>query len=136
MVVGEGPERARLEQLARDLDVSGAVIFAGFVPDNDLPNYYALASLYLHTGRLESFGLSVLEASRSGVPVVSVDEGGPREIIEDGRTGLLVPASPDALAAACERSPCAVDTALPLSHLGNGSFGRRAGGAPLSRRAG
>lgn len=97
-IVGSGPEEEHLHSLARELELEDAVIFTGFVPDGELAAYYALANLYVHTGKLESFGLSVLEASAAGVPVVSVDEGGPREIIVDGETGLLVEANADAIA--------------------------------------
>jgi glycosyltransferase involved in cell wall biosynthesis len=58
-----------------------------------LPNYYAAAQVYLHSGRAESFGLAVLEGSAAGLPVVAADEGGPREIIAEGETGFLVPAT-------------------------------------------
>ncbi len=97
LIVGEGPEGARLKALARELDIEEAAIFTGFVSDEELPAYYALANVYMHTGKLESFGLSVLEASAAGLPVVSVDEGGPREIVADGETGALVAANPTAL---------------------------------------
>ena len=100
LVVGAGPEAVRLHTLAHELQLDDAVIFTGFVPDQELPAYYALADLYLHTGKLESFGLSVLEASAAGVPVIAVNEGGPREIVADGESGRLVAADPEALAAA------------------------------------
>lgn len=79
LIVGTGPESARLVALARELKVEDSAIFTGFVRDEELPAYYGLASLYVHTGKLESFGLSVLEASAAGLPIVSVDEGGPRD---------------------------------------------------------
>jgi glycosyltransferase involved in cell wall biosynthesis len=97
LIVGSGPEGPRLEALARELRVEESVIFTGFVGDEELPAFYALATVYLHTGRMESFGLSVLEASAAGLPVVSVDEGGPREIVSDGESGLLVEANPSAI---------------------------------------
>lgn len=100
VIVGAGPEANALESLARELQIQDAVLFTGFVADEELPAYYAASDVYVHTGKLESFGLSVLEASAAGVPVVSVDEGGPREIIADGETGRLVAAQPDALAEA------------------------------------
>lgn len=100
LVVGSGPESERLKAIAKDLKVDGATIFTGFVQDPDLPAYYALANLYLHTGKRESFGLSVLEASAAGIPVVSVNEGGPREIVVDGETGVLAAADPNSLAKA------------------------------------
>ena len=98
LVVGDGPERDRLERLAGTLGVAGDVEFAGFVPDNELPEYYTAASCYVHTGVEESFGLSVIEASYCGCPIVAVDEGGVRKTVEDGVTGHLVPALSSELA--------------------------------------
>jgi glycosyltransferase involved in cell wall biosynthesis len=97
LVVGAGPERQALGALAEELRVAPAVHWTGFVPDPDLPAYYAASDVYLHTCKLESFGLSVLEASASGLPVIAVDEGGPREIVAQNETGLLVSATPQAL---------------------------------------
>jgi glycosyltransferase involved in cell wall biosynthesis len=98
MVVGAGPENDALHALARALNIADAVRFTGFVPDEQLPAYYAASDVYVHTGKKESFGLSVLEASAAGLPVIAVDEGGPREILEHHATGLLVAATPNAIA--------------------------------------
>lgn len=98
LIVGTGPEEARLRELVRRLGLGKNVRFCGFVPDEDLPAYYAASQVYAHLGKLESFGLSVIEAEASGRPVVAVNEGGPRETVVDGRTGYLVDADPSALA--------------------------------------
>ena len=103
VIVGGGPERTALEALTTDLGLGDHVHFAGFVPDRDLPATYAAADLYVHTGVQESFGLSVIEAAALGVPVVAVAEGGPTATVQDGVTGLLVAATPAALAAALSR---------------------------------
>ncbi len=100
VVVGEGPERARLEAEAQRLGIEARVRFAGFVPDDELSAWYRMASVYLHTAHHESFGLTVLEAGSLGVPVVAVREGGVVETIEDGLTGVLAPAEPVLLAQA------------------------------------
>ena len=93
LVVGNGPERASLEKRARELDMESGrdVIFTGAVAEAELPAHYALANVYAHTGREESFGLSVIEALKLGVPVVSVAEGGPLYTVQDGVSGRLVP---------------------------------------------
>lgn len=98
VVVGEGPERERLEALAARLGIAGAVRFAGFVPDDELGSWYRMASVYVHAAHDESFGLTVLEAGSSGVPVVAVREGGVCETLEDGVTALLVDADAVAIA--------------------------------------
>jgi len=98
LIVGTGPEEVALRQLAAALKLTEEqVVFAGFVPEEEMATCYAAANLYAHTGRAESFGLAVLEASAAGLPVVAVDEGGPREIIVPGETGFLVAAEPAAL---------------------------------------
>ena len=100
LVAGEGVARDELEALRDELGLGDVVTFCGFVPDADLPALYTAGDLYVHTGLAESFGLSVLEAAASGLPVVAVAEGGPLEILRDGETGLLVPPTPPAIAEA------------------------------------
>jgi glycosyltransferase involved in cell wall biosynthesis len=103
VVVGGGPERSALEALADELGLGDSVRFAGFVPEAELPAVYAAADIYVHTGVQESFGLSVIEAAAAGLPVVAVAEGGPCDTVQEGRTGLLVPSTPDAVAAGLAR---------------------------------
>jgi glycosyltransferase involved in cell wall biosynthesis len=100
LVAGEGVARGELEALRDRLGLDDVVTFCGFVPDADLPVLYAACDLYVHTGLAETFGLSVLEAAASSLPVVAVAEGGPLEILRDGETGLLVPPTPPAIAEA------------------------------------
>lgn len=100
LVVGSGPEEMALHHLARALNISDAVTFTGFVPDAQLPAFYGASDVYVHTCKNESFGLSVLEASAAGLPVIAVNEGGPREIIAAGVTGLLVEPTANAIAGA------------------------------------
>jgi glycosyltransferase involved in cell wall biosynthesis len=99
LVVGEGPERERLYSLADELgmEVGRDVVFTGAVPEEELPAHYALGNVYVHTGREESFGLSVIEALRLGLPVVAVDEGGPRDTVQHEVSGCLVAPIPEAL---------------------------------------
>jgi glycosyltransferase involved in cell wall biosynthesis len=92
VLVGRGVDEPRLRAEAIQCGVADALVFAGFVPEADLPAVYRAATCYLHTGRDETFGLSVLEAVWSGVPVVAVDEGGPRDILRDGELGVLASA--------------------------------------------
>ena len=99
LVVGSGPERASLQAQAAKLGLKPEqVIFPGFVPETELAAHYAAATVYVHTGRAESFGLSILEACMAGLPVVAVAEGGPLEILQDGENGFLVAPQPGELA--------------------------------------
>jgi glycosyltransferase involved in cell wall biosynthesis len=98
VLAGGGPEedalRARLGSRAT---------FLGWVEGERLARAYASADIFLFASRTDTFGQVLLEAQASGLPVVAVAEGGPRSLIEDGRTGRLCPPEARALATAvCE----------------------------------
>ncbi len=105
VLAGTGPERGPLERLAADLGVRGAVRFAGFVPEEDLPGYYRAADLFvLPTRSLEGYGVATLEALASGTPVVGTSEGATPELLAPLEEGLICPAaSPEAIAGAILR---------------------------------
>jgi glycosyltransferase involved in cell wall biosynthesis len=90
MILGVGDLEAELRRLACSLGVADDVVFAGFAA-NPWP-YYASADLFALSSDYEGYPLVLIEAMRSGVPVVSTDcESGPREILDGGRYGRLVP---------------------------------------------
>lgn len=98
IVAGDGPDRLRLERLARELRVSHAVEFLGWISDEELPDLYRRAHVFVMPTReepeqasIEGFGIVFLEASASGLPVVAGRSGGAVEAVRDGETGLLVP---------------------------------------------
>ena len=105
-VAGGGPRRGALEQLARNAGVADRVRFLGAVPDGDLPALYNTASLYLGVSRrvgpmVEGFGISLVEASASGIPVIGGLSGGIPDAVRQDETGLLVdPERPAAVAEA------------------------------------
>ncbi len=95
VIVGDGPESARLNELAADLGVSHRVDFRGRVSDADLLEHYAVCGCVFYAPYDEDFGYVSLEAFRSAKPVVTVaDAGGVLELVRDGETGLVAP-SPD-----------------------------------------
>ena len=100
MILGRGKDRDRLLALARDLGVADALDLPGFVP-NPL-DYLAQARLFAFTSTLEGLGFALIEALAVGIPTVSTDcPSGPREILQDGKYGPLVPVGDhQALAAA------------------------------------
>ncbi len=99
VVLGEGPERGRLESLARELGVDDRVVLPGRVPD--VAAWLRRATVYVQPSRWEGFGLGVLEAMHAGLPVVASRVSSLPELVVDGETGLLVPPDdPVALAAA------------------------------------
>lgn len=90
VIGGEGPLKpALLAQTERD-GLTPHVTFTGFIEENDLPDYYRLADLFiLPTRDLEGFGLVTLEAMASGTPVLGTPVGGTLEILEPFDRGLL-----------------------------------------------
>jgi glycosyltransferase involved in cell wall biosynthesis len=103
VVLGEGPERAALESLARELGVADRVFLLGRVPD--VAAWLQRATVYVHPARWEGFGLGVLEAMHAGLPVVASQVSSLPELVVDGETGYLVPADdPRALSDAILRA--------------------------------
>jgi phosphatidylinositol alpha-1,6-mannosyltransferase len=99
LIVGDGPDRDRLERLAADAP-DGSVAFAGQVSEGDLPRYYRAGNVFAMPCRSRLGGLEVegwgnvfLEAAACGRPVVVGDSGGARESLAPGETGLLVKGS-------------------------------------------
>ena len=85
VIVGDGPERSRLEsQFA-----GHGVHFAGRQTALDLAHHYAALDIFVHFGTEETFGQTIQEAQATGLPVVAPNSGGPRFLIEDGVSGLL-----------------------------------------------
>jgi sugar transferase (PEP-CTERM/EpsH1 system associated) len=98
-VVGDGPDRARLEALAGELGLGGHVHFLGM--RSDVRELLGAADLFVLSSLTEGISLTLLEAMAAGLPVVATEVGGNREVVVPGETGLLVPAgSPAALAEA------------------------------------
>ena len=112
VVLGEGPERPRLEALARELDVR--LVLPGRLPD--VAAVLRQADLLVHPARWEGFGLAVLEAMLCSLPVVATNVSSLPELVVDGETGFLVPPDDvEALAAAILR---ALDDRANLGHRG------------------
>jgi glycosyltransferase involved in cell wall biosynthesis len=89
VIAGDGPQRARLEMMSRDLEISERVFFVG--QQSDMRPWYSLFDVFVLTSLEEAFGLVYAEALLAGTPVIGSDVGGVPEIIEEGVTGLLVP---------------------------------------------
>jgi N-acetyl-alpha-D-glucosaminyl L-malate synthase BshA len=101
-LVGNGPDRAATEALARALGVAKDVDFLG--EREDLPALIADAAAFLLPSETESFGLAALEALSSGVPVVASRVGGLPEVVRDGEDGFLhAVGDRDAMAASIAR---------------------------------
>ena len=88
-VIGDGPERARLEHEAEALGLRSVLSFEGFVPYSRLREVYARAAALLLTSRSEGFGRVLVEAASQGTPAVSTSLSGPRDVVINGVTGFL-----------------------------------------------
>jgi L-malate glycosyltransferase len=89
LMVGEGPERASAQALARRLGIADSVRFLG--RQDRIEELTGMADVFLLPSELESFGLSALEAMACGVPVVGSDAGGLPEVVKHSETGFLLP---------------------------------------------
>lgn len=89
LVAGKGPAKADVEKLVEDLGLQDKVVFAGFVPDSELPAYYNAADIAVSASKFETQGLSILEAMASGKPVACRNGRAFAEIVHDGVNGYL-----------------------------------------------
>ena len=110
VIVGNGPERGRLEELATNLGLTDRVRFTGTISDDALNQYYAscsflvLPAVFDEKGDTEGLGVVLLEAMSCGKPVIASEVGGITDIVVDGENGLLVPpGDPNALAVAIRK---------------------------------
>ncbi len=85
LIVGDGPERERLEALFCDKPVT----FTGALGGLELARHYAAMDIFVHFGTEETFGQTIQEAQATGLPVVAPNVGGPRHLIEHMKSGLL-----------------------------------------------
>lgn len=106
LIVGDGPYRAALEELARETKVADCVVFAGRASSEDLPHIYALADVCVMPSRqllassdVEGFGMVYIEANACGKPVIGGRSGGIPDAVVEGVTGFLAnPNEPDEIA--------------------------------------
>jgi len=87
LLIGDGPERIKVEQMCRDLGTCSDISFLG--KQDAVEDLLSIADLFLLTSAKESFGLAALEAMACGVPVISTNVGGLPEVNIDGETGYL-----------------------------------------------
>jgi len=119
VITGGGPERRKLELLARELGIGDNVTFTGFLKDyRDVIALMKASRVFAFPSRREGFGMVVVEAMASGVPVVTVEHpmNASMHLVENGRTGFVVPLSEESFA-----------RALMLAHEDSARMGRIAG---------
>lgn len=89
VVAGDGPDREKLESLAKELSVHQRIFFAGTVPQRELPKWYHAADMFIRPSRSEGFGNVFAESMAAGLPVIATAAGGIPDIVKDGDTGLI-----------------------------------------------
>ncbi|MGI9436562.1 MAG: glycosyltransferase family 4 protein [Geminicoccaceae bacterium] len=90
LIIGDGPARSEVEKSIFSLG-SGRVRMAGILDEKELPACYAAADVYAWPAIREAYGLALLEAQASGLPVIAGRDGGVADVVQDNRTGLLTP---------------------------------------------
>lgn len=90
MIVGQGSDRSRIEQLISDLNLQNCVTLAGFVPDQELCDYYNLCDVFAMPSKREGFGIVYLEAMACGKPVLGGNQDGSIDALCQGKLGALV----------------------------------------------
>lgn len=90
IIIGDGPERGKLEALRRKLNIEKSVEFTGILRDSDLTERIAAGDFFVSASTIETQGLVFLEAMALGLPVIGVNAGGVPEYVENGKTGFIV----------------------------------------------
>ncbi len=89
LILGDGPDRAMLEELSERLKLSNRIIFFGAYNNDDLPKYLAMADIFIRPSLSEGLGISFLEAMAAGLPIIATPVGGIVDFLFDGKTGLF-----------------------------------------------
>jgi len=90
VIVGKGPQKAKLEKLIKKLELSDSVVLAGH--QDDIPQILKSANLFVLPSVKEAFGLVLLEAMAAQLPIIATEVGGIPEIVQNHKSGELVPA--------------------------------------------
>ena len=98
LLVGDGPLRDELQNLARSLGIADRTFFAGSVPPEAMPHMYASADLFMFASLTDTQGLVLVEAKAAGVPAVAVGALGVKDMVLDGEDGYLCANDPDEIA--------------------------------------
>jgi colanic acid/amylovoran biosynthesis glycosyltransferase len=118
-LVGDGPDRADLEELVRERELSKTVAFAGVVNQDDIGAYYRDADIFALASFAEGIPVVLMEAMAMEIPCVATRITGIPELIEDGVSGLLVaPSDDEGMAAAIERLMASAELRESLGKAG------------------
>jgi L-malate glycosyltransferase len=91
IVIGTGPEADKLKKLVISLHIDKNVYFFGNVSEEEKYQYLSIADVYVLPSLHEGFGICLMEAMYSGLPIVTTDNGGQTDFLVDGKNGIFVP---------------------------------------------
>lgn len=103
LVMGDGTERTRLEELAASLGISRQIVFTGKIENTQVRHYLNAADAFLFASRSETQGIVLLEAMAAGCPVAAVRASGVVDVVRQGANGYMTEENPEAFAAAAAR---------------------------------
>jgi len=89
LIIGEGPAKIELEKMVKKMGLEKEFLFTGFIPDEELADYYRAADVFIFPSTYETQGIVVLEAMASGLPVVAARARAIPEFVFDGENGFL-----------------------------------------------
>lgn len=89
LILGVGPEEAKLKNLVKKLNLEKKVLFLGLIPPAEVPKYLAISNVFVRPSISEGFGNVFVEAMAAEVPVIGTPVGGILDFLEDGETGLF-----------------------------------------------
>ncbi len=89
LIVGDGPAKEYYERHVREKGLEDCVTFTGFVPEEELPKYYAASDAFVMSSRFETLGIVLIEALATGTVVAGIDHGVIPDIINHGKNGFL-----------------------------------------------
>ncbi|MCL2351710.1 MAG: glycosyltransferase, partial [Firmicutes bacterium] len=131
LIVGDGPARAGLEELAGHIGVRASVVFAGAVPPDAVPLYYQLGNVFATASITESQGLTYIEAIAGGVPVVVKRDRSLENVVIHGKTGFCFERDAEAartllhaLSHPDEAAACAERAIQAIGHLSSERFAK------------
>jgi L-malate glycosyltransferase len=90
LILGDGPEKENLQRLAKKLNISNQIHFLGFVSEKKKFQYLSNSDIYVLSSRHEGFGIVLQEAMQVGLPIISTNNGGQTDFIEEGGNGYLI----------------------------------------------
>ena len=102
IITGDGPQRQTLQKYATELDIAPYVVFTGFLDRKRLVDLYKQA-LFVFASKTETQGIVLVEAMMAGSPVIAIGKMGVLDIVQPGKTGILVEENEDEFARACHR---------------------------------